>query len=270
MTAFAPIETLEHRTPLGLRLLDDATGTTVADDLDVRVLPLDGSRALGVFRTPSGIFAAGGARALREWETREIVEQPPDAPRKPAAVPVRIEVRDRSGRFHSFAITRLELPHELHSVPLFSTAARSAPLGMAAVRASLRLADGGPAAYHGLEVTPPGATDPVRGIADRRGEIVVLLPYPQPTTGSPPSGRKQPLTSATWTLDLRALRPRATAVDPEPGSLPDVQTFLEQSPATLRKGSSPTSNELTEATLEYGRELVLRPTPKKSELFVHA
>jgi hypothetical protein len=200
---------------------------------------------------------------------------------------VRIEVRDRSRRFHSFAVEDVELPAEgilaarcpglqaaprnedTDALPLFSRASRPVPAGTAVVRARLlHHADRAPAAYAALEVVPRVGAEAVRGIADERGEVVVMFPYPQPSgiSGSPPSGTKRPLAKATWNVRVRALAPRQPSPPAEPG-LPDLCTFLDQSPATLLTSASPPT-ELGEATLEYGRELVLRSSPADAGLLV--
>jgi hypothetical protein len=158
---------------------------------------------------------------------------------------------------------------ESRFLPLFSRPDRTVPPGTAVVRARLlHEADLTPAAYAALEVVPRPGAAPVRGIADERGEVAVLFSYPPPSgfTGSPPAGTKRPLASTTWTVTVDAFLPRA-ASPPQEGELPDLCTLLDQSPATLLTATSPPMG-LTEATLEYGRELVLPSASDRHELLV--
>jgi hypothetical protein len=282
----AYVERLAHVTAVGLRLRDAATGHVVADDLSVDVVPPPPGRATSAIRTPSGLFAAPRVRGLRAWELRDVGADglPVDVAVDPVAA--RVAVRDRSGRFHDFGL-EVQLPAdgllanpcgspppsppppgERH-LPLFSLPGRTAPAGLAAVRARLlREADRAPAAYAALEVVPRPGAAPVRGIADTRGEVVVLFPYPSPQglAGSPPAGTKKPLAQASWTVSLQVFVP-PDAPPPAAGELPDLCTFLDQSPATLVTTASPPA-EIGEATLMYGRELVLRSSPADSALLV--
>jgi hypothetical protein len=284
------LERVAHVAPVGVRLVDSSTGQTISDGISVRfVLPFPG-RPTDAFTTPSGIFGAHGLRGLRRWELRDVGDDGTleDVPQP--SLPFRVEVRDQSGLFHSFAVDVMLPSDGLLAVPcgspplsppgsppdegsrflpLFSLPSRPVPPGTAAVRGRLLYeSDRSPAAFAALEITPKPGADPVRGIADARGEVVVLFPYPQPAglAGSPPAGTKQPLAKSTWNVGVRVFAP---PVGSPPGvdGLPDLCTFLHQSPATLLTGSSPPT-ELTEATLEYGRELVLPADTPRVDLLV--
>ena len=271
------LERAAHVTPFGVRLVDVVTGRQVSEDLSLRIVPLPRGRVTTAIRTSSGAFAAHGLPGLRRFELEEEVVAPQ---------PFRIEVRDSSQRFHSFAV-QAELPSDgllsipcgspplsppdktTRFLPLFSRPERTAPPGTAVVRARLLYeTDLAPAAYAALEVVPRPGAAPVRGIADERGEVAVMFPYPQPAgfAGSPPSGTKQRLASSTWRVTVEAFMP-GPASPPEEGGLPDLCTFLDQSPATLVTATSPPL-ELAEATLEYGRELVLPSPSGPHELLV--
>ena len=279
----AYVERLAHVAAMGLRLRDTATGRTVAEGLSVEILPPPPARATSAIRTPSGVFAAPRVQGLRAWELRDV--GPDGLPVDVAAARIhgRVEVRDRFHSFHDFAVGA-DLPadgllanpcagasappdrRDRH-LPLFSRPGRPVPAGFAAVRARLLHAgDRRPAAYAALEVVPRPGAPAVRGIADERGEVLVLFPYPPPLglVGSPPIGTKRPLAQAAWTVALRVFAPKAP---PSPDELPDLCTFLDQSPATLVTTASPPA-EIGEATIEYGRELVLRSSPADSALLV--
>jgi hypothetical protein len=280
------VERLAHVVPIGIRLRDSVTGLQITDGLSVRFILVGEQRWRSAFRTSSGVFAVHGLPGLRTWEEREV--GPDGAPADVLLPPrlYRIEVRDSTGRFHSFAF-EADLPNgglaaspcgsppasppaeKERDLPLFSVPSRTAPAGHAVVRAQLvRDDDLQPAAYAALEVIPKPGAEPVRGIADERGQVVVIFPYPLPTgvVGSPPAGAKKPLSKASWTVTLQAYVPQP-ASPPQQPALPDLCTFLDQSPATLVTTASP-STELGAATLEYGRELVLRSSPDDAALLV--
>ena len=145
-----------------------------------------------------------------------------------------------------------------------STPTRPVPAGTAVVRADLwdAVADA-PAAWALLEVQAPGL--PVaRGLADAGGRATVLLPYPEPAglDGSPPSPDRRALSEQTWQVEISAY---AAPQPPAPPDRADLCTVLSQPPATLLAGSPP-ATPVIEATLEYGRELVVRTAPSQSTL----
>jgi hypothetical protein len=101
----------------------------------------------------------------------------------------------------------------------------------------------------------------VRGVADDRGRVLVLLPYPEPPwqTGSPPPTAVA-LSEQTWTLGLTA----RYAPAPNPVHPPDLCAVLSQPPATLLAARTPPV-ALSSATLTFGQPLTLR-TPGDSVL----
>jgi hypothetical protein len=268
-----------HVTPLGVRFRDAVTGETVSDGLVVThpaTRPPGRARALV---TPSGAFAASGFPGLRAAELGAGDDVYWDD--LPATGTYELEVLDTAGRFHPFRF-EAELPargfFELScvqayserlgegSLPLFSTPARRVPAGLGVLRADLRDADtGGPAAWAVLEVTPEGGVTSV-GVADARGSVAVILPYPEPTglEASPPGGRRS-LAEQTWSLELRALYEPAAPVP----AVPDLCDVLGQGEATLVAADSPPA-PLTHATLEFGRELVVRSTGRPELLVLPA
>jgi hypothetical protein len=280
------LEREAHLVAFGVRLRDVVTGWTV-DDVSVRLVPVGAGPAVAAVRTPSGVFAAHGLSSLRRWERRDVGPDGLPEPVEVDPVPFRVEVRDGAGRYHDFAV-HVELPvpglltvpcgsppasppeRASPSLPLFSLPGRLPPAATAVVRARLAHADGTPAAWAALDVVPSEGAAPARGIADQRGEVVVMFPYPSPPTfaGSPPSGAKQPLARTTWRVTLQAHLPSPTS-PPTADQLPDLCGFLDQSPTTLRTTSSP-PQQLSEATLSYGQELVLRSSPVDATLLVGA
>ena len=132
-----------------------------------------------------------------------------------------------------------------------STPARVVPAGVAVLRATLRDADtGGPAAWALLE------TGTGRGVADARGEVAVLFPYPPLPSfgGSPPSSTRRPLLEEQWTVTIDGFYDRLPQ-----DVTPDLCDLLAQRRAdTLQSLSPPTA--VAPQTLTYGRELVV-PEP---------
>jgi hypothetical protein len=109
-----------------------------------------------------------------------------------------------------------------------------------------------------LEVSAAGVGT-VRGIADRRGRVLVLLPYPEPPwhVTSPPSPGGRPLSAQTWPVTIAVRYGPASPPLPGPDHVepPDLCSVLTQAPATLVTDSP--AVPLTSDELVFGRELVL-------------
>lgn len=256
-------ERLTYVTPLGVAFVDSATGRRVSEGLAVRVdgIPARANR-VGVFIVPHipGLAAAErGAGDDAYWASL------------PAETRVRVEVDDPLGRFLPFGFDAdvparglftltCDSPVGAEQIELFSAPARAIPAGVAAVRAEVWDDDADrPAAWALLEASAPGLA-PARGLADALGRVTILFPYPEPSgleDGSPPSPQRRALAAQTWPIELRAFAAPQPAT---PLSRPDFCTVLTQPPALLHSGSPPGA-PVIEATLEYGRELVVRTPP---------
>ena len=308
------VETVSHVAPFGLGLWDVAAGRLASEGLTVSLYPLAttpaGPRALAPVAatvTRAGVFVAYDLPGLRTFEAGA-GDDAFWAPAHQAGYPRRpflVEVRDALGRFTPFAlaielpaprwlvlpacVTDLwpasPLPSPLPSpargpayVPLLGTAARPAPAGMTAVRATLRDASTmRPAESAVLEVHDPGGVDGRerrllgRGIADARGEVAALVAYPEvapPVPSSPPESPlpsplaplagARPLAEQEWTIAVtvryrRDLTRHTLGAGRPP--LPDLCDVLRQPPAAVTSGTPPVL--LTVAPLCYGEELVL-------------
>lgn len=268
------IERSSHVTPVGVRLVDVMTGRTEADEIEVRFVRSRRALPITAFRTPSGVFAAHWVCGLREWELPRLNEAGDAVHLAVTPRPFRLEVRDRSGRFFSFAVDGVPMPSAGllvalgdsppgsppapgGALPLFSRPGRPAPASTAVIRARLLHHTGEPAAHAALEVTPAPDLPPVRGIADERGEVAAMFPYPKPPgfAGSPPTGSRRPLRETQWKVTYRVLTPVAGS-PPDDGDLPQLSTFLDQAPATFAVLGSP-PGPAGEHTLVYGRETSL-------------
>lgn len=240
------MNTVTRTAQLGVRFWDAVGGRAVAEGLELRELR-SGRRAVP---NRSGVFVFH------------------DLPAGSCA----FEVRDRDRRFVDFGFTA-DTPHRGlfalpcvaaaasppaadGSIPLFSAPTRRTPPGQAVVRADLWDAvSDAPAAGAVLEISGVTVATPARGIADTRGRVVVLCPYPEPhwQGGSPPPGSSS-LSTQTWAVDA------AVRYSPTSTSQPlDLCEALTQPAATLLASDSPLE-VLSPQTLGFGRELVLRST----------
>jgi hypothetical protein len=274
------LETVTRTALLGVRFWDRITGHAVSDGLEV-VETTSGTRAVpnrsGVFvlhELPGLRASAFGAGDDAFWAS------------PPAASKIKFTVVDRLGQFLPFALAAdvpfrglfaedcgliASPPDAVVGVPLFAAPSRTAPAGIAAVRADLWdvVADA-PAAWAVLEVSA-GAGPVHRGVADALGRTVVLLPYPEPPWhgSSPPPGSRS-LSDQTWPLTLAVRYGPAHGSpplpDPSPGAIPDLCAVLTQPAGALLTVDSP-STPLGPQILTFGRELVLR-TPNQSVLHV--
>jgi hypothetical protein len=275
------LEAVTRTALLGVRFWDRVTGHAVSGGLQV-VEGASGRRALpnrsGVFVLPE----LPGLRASEFGVGDDVFWASP-----PAASTIEFTVVDGLGRFLPFAFTA-DVPFRglfaedcglvasppdaaLGGVPLFSAPSRTAPAGVAAVRADLwDVAADAPAAWAVLEVSA-GAGPVHRGVADAFGRTMVLLPYPEPPWhgSSPPPGSRS-LSDQTWPLTLAVRYGPAQGSPPLPdpalGAVPDLCAVLTQPIGTLLAVDSPIT-ALGPQILTFGRELVLR-TPDQSVLHV--
>lgn len=257
-----------HFTWFGLLLWDAAAGRMVSDDLDVQVwrLPLTANtKPVPATANRRGIFVAPNlpVHTVTSPETGYLVE-----------------VRDRLARFTPFVMHVMspEQPElvrprcapslapsaspgiDQFQVPLFNLSSRTAPVGSAVVRASLVEADSRrPAQFAVLEVSVNGQLAG-RGIADERGEAVVMFAYPEPEPAPPwsppaPPPRPRPPADQLWTVAVSVrYRPplRRYQLDPSRAALVDLCEVLEQPVATVA-----TTSPALPFEIRYGEELIL-------------
>jgi hypothetical protein len=254
--------------PFGVRFWDVASRRPVIEGLRVvhrdpagRVTPATANRA--------GVWTLSGLPGLHRVEYGSGDEEywrltPP----RPTGV---VEIADPAGRFVPVSFDAalparglLTDPCRLPSppagrpgVPLFPAPARQLPTGLAAIRAELEDRDsGGPAAFALLEAEVQADGIPfvrARGLADRRGQVVVPLPYPEPPpeAGSPPGG--PPLSAQTWTAHLRLFYRHPGAGQ----RADDLCRILDQAEGRLLSPTSPPA-AVNKTTIAFGRESVVR------------
>ena len=265
--------------PLGLRFHDAITGETVGEGLSVLAYPANRRNATrSLFPNRRGIYVLHDAPGMRDLQSGagddDYWNNLP--PRKDFV----IEVSDDQGRFIPFKFTAAlpargiyewngsnttSPPSAPRGIPLYSSPARTAPAGIAIVRADLwdptRGSNGGEAAFAVLELFDNDRFV-ARGVADQKGRVVVMFPYPAPKTfapssppsspvGSPPAANGPALTDQIWPFRVRALYatespPQTSAVD----SAPDLRSVLLQPEATLWA-----DEELSENLVGSGRAI---------------
>jgi hypothetical protein len=290
--------------PLGLRFRDVVTGGFVGDGLTVTLRdPVKPTTRVQAFPNRSGIYVVHHAPGLRELEQGAGDDEFWN--NLPPAKKFVVAVTDVMERFQPFQFTAdlparhifnwtspfgTSPPGSVSSVPLYSAPVRSVPPGLAIVRADLwDVVHDLPAAWAVLEVYLNNQLI-ARGIADEKGRIALIFPYPAPRpfvvasppgspVSSPPIATGPPLTEQEWPITIRALYmlrpplpPLLTEFGLEP-QLPDLGTTLSQPEATLWADDLATQS-LGEVSLRYGRELTLRskrassPPTFRSVLFI--
>jgi hypothetical protein len=229
MTDFRVLERVTRNASLGIRFWDAAGATSVVDGLQVEVFPrANPSVRRSAPPNRSGVYVAHALPGLREFEYSGAE---PDVLWATVTRPFRVEVRDPFGRFLPMAFDAdlpvrglftwsdpwfsppraIVLPGEegsppqllLERVPLFSSASRPVPDPLAVVRAQLReLGSHRDAAWTLLSVMIDGDVRGL-GLADERGRVAVMFPFPEParmSLSSPPEARND----FTWEVVLTA------------------------------------------------------------------
>lgn len=297
------IDRLSRTAPLGLRFWDEVTGRVVGDGLKVTAYPpASPLRRVEAVVNRSGVWVLTGLPGLAAVERGSGDDAFWAAP--PATATFVVEVVDAWRRFVPFqmtieapvrgVVTSLDTasdspPASSPGLPLYSTSSRSVPAATAVLRAELRewVADGdherAPASWAVLEASVDGRLI-ARGIADERGSVALVFPYPSPVThplgspppASPPGAEGPALRDQQWEIALTARFDRLSPAPPFPGApvLPDLADVLEQPLATIWADTE-RANPLGDVTLSYGQELVVRSIEsaghrERSVLFISA
>jgi hypothetical protein len=273
----AILERLGRVTPLGIRFWDEATHAAVAQGLAVSVYPVAQPQrratarpnSLNTFvlpqlpgpRVPEEEFGEGDAAFWKQVHPRPFV----------------IEVIDQRGYYQPFTLD-ISLPFRglavpplvattsppSEVVPLFPTASRPIPAGIAVARADLLTPVAGsvdrlrPASWALMELQV-GTLPPVRGLADREGRVAVLFPDPEPTSSparpaSPPYAAGTSLYDQEWPVRLTVFYEPET---PTP-EIPNLRRALDQLPAVAWITDVGGTRVLGDQVLRYGQELIVR------------
>ena len=274
MTDVAVLERLTRVTPLGVRLLDAATGSFVTDGITADAYPrVDPERRTRALVNRSSVFVFNRLPGMNEVE-RGAGDEAYWAAQVPR-YPFVLEVQDAQSRFLPFTLDVLLPVRRLLTfgfgsplgsplsppssadrwLPIFSSPSRPLPDGMAVLRAEIVYLDGTtqrPAAWALVEARGPG--QPLAtGMADAGGRVFLPLAYPKPIVvlGSPATPRV-PITAQTWPIDVTVRFARAATVS----AMPNLTAALTQPAATAWSDTAQTT-PLTQATLRFGRDLVL-------------
>lgn len=265
-------------TPLGIRFWDPARNIPVRYGLEVTARPATALWPITTaFRTASGVYAFQGLPGLHDLEHSNgdrALTSPPDSQC------FTIQVKDLCRRFLPIAFdVDLPLPYKglfrptFNSSPpenssvrfyLFSAPARLPVPGLAVVRANLVNQDTkSPAAHAVLETWIKGRR--WCGIADERGSVAILLPYPTfiGTLGSSPPG--VPPSQQQWELTVR-VRYNPAALPPRTG-IPRLRDLFSQPFADIWLDAIGQAVPEWSDQLVFGQELVVR-TGKLSALWV--
>src|SRR5579872_4792860 len=270
MTGARLLESVARVGPLGVRFWDFAEERFVADGLIVRVGLASGGSRITATAGESGIFTARGLPGLNVIEFGDTAAGYWSTTTTKSYV---VEVHDPAGRFLPFSFPArlparglfvwtcaLSPPSSGLSdgVPLFLAPSRPAASMRGVIRAQLQdAATGGDAAGAVLVATIAGSAT-VTGIADARGRVAIVMPYPEPSD-FPIIGSSPPvvpvgssLAAYSWPVTLAAQYGRITPYPP----YPDLCTTLRQPGATLLGDAS--GSPLPTQTLRMGVELVVR------------
>jgi hypothetical protein len=279
MTTDLQLSRLDDRrvifTPFGIRFWDLTMNSQVTDGLTVIARPLEGWHKPSLAqRTASGVYAFHGLPGLHD------VEYPANASRPDSSPPVIrrfiIQVVDNQRRFSAMVFS-VDLPfrgiypsNNLPGFYLFSAPTRPSISTLAVVRAQLIEKSGSavdkPAANAVLEVIESNNRI-WYGIADERGSVAVLFPYPTFTGAStirlsPPVAEQH----QHWGITIR-IRYAPTRLTMLPGSpIPELRSILGQPPGAVWSHPAVSAENLS-ATLTFGEELILR-TDTQSVLWI--
>jgi hypothetical protein len=287
-----PWQQLRIVTPLGIRFRDIALEGPITTGLVVLVKPRDSyAPPIALTANPSGVFGFHGMPGLHDVEYPPFPE--PALPSPPSALSFVVMVADRLARFLP-AVFGIELPPPpVPSPPTFDIDPDPAPLldaflftaptrpvtcGLAAIRADLwDIETEQPAAHARVRVTVGDRSRP--GVADERGRLLVLVPWPlleQLRLGSPPGTAQPPPFEHAWPVSLEVwFRPglprpfEPDAVLSEPWTyVPGLKGILEH-PDRVFIWPAPAGPPVLTWTgdITYDHELIVR-TQTVSELWI--
>lgn len=267
-------------TALGIRFWDPILDKQVIDDLVVTArLEKKMSPVITSFRTASGIYAFQGLPGLHDMEYP--VQGETNIINRKSFI---IEVRDRRKQFLTTVFkVNLPLPYEgiypntaynsplEESLPgfyLFSAPTRSSSPGLAVVRGQLiESVTENPAAYAVLEVQVKDRT--WYGVADERGCIAVLFPYPAINgmfLASPPVSIYQ----QNWEIVIRVRYDPEVLIFPYGSDFPELRSIWSQSSGIIipSEGNPPVAE--FSYNLFFGQEVILQTEGQSgSVLFIN-
>jgi hypothetical protein len=237
---------------VGLRCVDAATGLPILEGLAALAWPAhDPRRVTRAVVGRNGLLSWHNLPGLGGWERTDAETEDPWASRP--AIPYVLHVEDARRRYHPLRDV-VTLPLDRGEAPehgLFPTPAAAVPDGYAAVRARLEDETSLPAAWAVVDVvagTGPGATTG-RGVTGPDGQVLVLVPWPEPAPGLPPHQQ-------SWPLQV-SVRFGGLTPDPRDRSAPPSLAELLAQPAAALFTDRARTNPLTPDPIRAGRDAVL-------------
>jgi hypothetical protein len=286
--AAGSVERLKVFTPLGIRFWDPALDVQISDDLSVVASPAAGRKATPAVRTASGIYAFHGLPGLHDLEylvdeqilntsppfARRFIVQVSDNQRRLLPVTFRVDL-PFTGIFPTDAING-SVETRPPGFYLFSASTRPTLPTLAVVRVQLveRVdpVTERAAAHAVIEIQAPGNRT-WYGLADERGRVAILFPYPTfTTTSSGNAGLSPPVIDRRqhWELGIRVRYAPATLSIAPGSALPDLRSILNQPLGVIWSSRTTTMGQPVNhmsANLTFGEELVLR-TDSESTLLI--
>ncbi len=266
---YLPMERRTHRSVLGVRCIDAATGAVVADGLEVTAWQIGGRGPLfaALRAASSGVYGFRSLPGLEAYvrDERPLTDYCADADAPPTYY---LAIEDRQRRFLP-QLHRLCLPKAALTVlPLYSNPARALGRAVGALRGQVvQKGDSDPAPAPYAIVTARFGTGPVyETVSDERGAFALFVPYPRPNT---PPGQ--------WTVTVRA-RSNVASLTPLPGilipslaALPDFAVVMGQANRQIFDTmSDATSVNSITRTLAAGVDLVVASNEGGQRLFIQS
>lgn len=282
-------ETVNIFTPLGIRFWDSVLDRQVSDNLIVKAYPGSAPGAVvDAFRTASGVYAFQGLPGMHEIERYEGDDFLLPTPAKPFI----IEVKDKLKRFLPM-VFKVKLPlsytgvyqgkefapdsgsppsmEDLPGIFLVSAPTRTPLTGLAVIHATLVEKNANkPAAFAVMEVKVEGE-ETRYGIADHRGCITIMFPYPTfkvPLSSSPPAN----IIQQEWELIIRVYYGPGELKYPDNMNIPYLEEIAKQGQGGIWTDLSKlNSDEQSTEVLTFGKELILKTgNALKSVLLIDA
>lgn len=273
-------EKITFFTPLGIRFWDRVQNRQISNNLVVTARTEENnSPVTQAFRTASGIYAFHGLPGLHDAEY-------PDENFDLDTYPKRlffIEVIDMQQQFLP-VIFGVRVPmkgifpgnsggsppeNTLPGFYLFSAPTRSVLPGLAVIRGQIieRVTDS-PASYAVLEIWINGKK--WHGIADKKGSVSILFPYPKFTSKllTSPPGETVPLPfhQQKWNMTIEVRYEPETLTYPHNGEIPELRSIFEQKQGIIWSNTELPVQQLS-SDLTFGHEFILHTDGLTKSIF---
>lgn len=271
---------------LGVQCRDVADGRVVSDGLQLVLEDLWRPPHARSWRTlspnASGVFALHDFPGIRRFLTPQEADEhgpvdldgvvSPASPASPDVPRFRLTVHDRLSRYVDMALTptlgqglwgpvsTASSPDVQPHVPLYSSATRTPPMGMASLRTELRSATrpADPIAWAHLRLMR-GTQVLAEGLSDATGRVHLVFPLPRPREGLPQGSPATAAALLDWPVRLQAFWSSDRRTDLAEERVPDLDDVLSQAEVPLLQQRSPPT-PLGTLTLRAGQTLLVAST----------